>query len=524
MTMPNRDSNIQLRLLFACTFLVIVVFQIKPAAACLAHYRSPDFLVADSPLIFIGTVENVHEIPRDKKHKGLGFPTDASEAGPSQAIVRIGKMLKGSYDQATVKVVSGPLSSCAPYPVHYTFTKGWQGVFILTDYPNDGRSALLYGGCLLSLKDIPVVENRLARARDFKARYVAELAKESPKVLAAGKALADKLQSECSKWPVRTLNQYAMLEEDEVFKAALKNFVAKLSEIDIAVIQAAMAFDWPCDRPDCWSKHELFTRVIYEMCPKRKVAIKKFARARVRKQLARAGIEKKYADRFLENLADSDLSREVHFPDVPPYAYRKKIDPSDLTTEFILRYHAYDRGSMFTAYGMDFDRLSKLDAKRAKAEVAAMLGSDDQRLQTVAFRVIERVPGTEFVDLIVDELLYGKPGNWGALIMKKKPKQTDRRLKAMIKIAKEKFTGWGFMHFWSVLVRGECFKQVVVDEAIKLLAEAEKAAEDDKQAKALAGSLHDYLNAAMQHRRAKEVKQLSVKEYKGFFKKNPEKK
>ena len=260
------------------------------------------------------------------------------------------------------------------------------------------------------------------------------------------------------------------------------------------------------------------------MCPQRKAAIRKFAKARVKKQLAQVGFKKKYTDRFLKNLGEGDLSREVHFPDVPPYAYRKKISPSDLTTDFILRYHAYDRGSMFSAYGMDFDRLAKLDAKRAKTVVSAMFGSDDQRLQTVAFRVIERVPGTEFVDLIVDELLYGKPGNWGALIFKKNPKQTDRRLKAMVSLAKQKLSGWGFMHFWSVLVRGKCFKQVVVDQAIALLADTEKAKDDDKQAKALAKTLHDYLNAAMQNRRTEAVEKLSVKEYKGFFKKNPEKK
>src|SRR5689334_18168564 len=82
--------------------------------SCLAEYRSPEWLVAASPLILVGSIEQVSDDPGEKKPH---LAESEHAAPPTIARVKVLELLKGRYDRPEVRVGSGPIRSCAPWAV-----------------------------------------------------------------------------------------------------------------------------------------------------------------------------------------------------------------------------------------------------------------------------------------------------------------------------------------------------------------------------------------------------------------------
>lgn len=470
----------------------------RPPSRCLGEYRSPDYLVGASPLIVIGTVEKVKELPVKERRGEEGADR------PSEATVRISRILKGRFEESRVRVGSGPVESCSPEEVHYTFHVGQKAIFILPTFPAEGKSTLERAGSLLDLDKLPMVEARILRARAYREEYLEGARKESPTAYKAGLALALEMRVASLLWPVKA---------GEDLRDAI---VGRMMKVEIDAIRVALAADWLDEGASPWWRQEVWERAAAEIARNRSGELERAERARVKEVLKSAGVDAERIGRYVEALTRTDLERNLEFPPDAPYA-QDLSDRERLTTDFIVGYHSYDRGRMFVTYGMRFDLLAGLDPERVSEILPGLYGSDDDRLRLLAVRAIERIPGKAFVGLILDRLRV-EPNAWHALRNQKDPKETDKRLAALVKQAEDSLTTYGIARTWEQLRKGECFEDAVVFGTIRLL-ESLKEAKPAETVPRVA--LLRYLSAAMAARKGEGPAELSTAEYRAWFRSHP---
>jgi hypothetical protein len=526
------------------------------AHACLAEYRSPDWLVADSPLVIIGEVEKVEkgytaDVAGRKGDAGTRTGDGPRGDGPKATVstVRIMRILKGSYPKAHVRIGSGPIRSCSGNEEHFSFPVGTQHIFFLPIYPRNGEAALVWGTSVRSLRETEMVESRVARAIAYRAAYLSELQRENPKVHAAAVQLAEEMRKAGKTWPEANRDKETY-EPSKQYQAAVDKLKDTLAKVDVEAIRAALALDWLSEEPDTWWRKEVWVGAIRKVTESRNREIAAFQRDWIRKTLTRAHVEKEYVDEYSKAAEKEDPRASLSFPPKTPWMYNyfqkegAKAGAS-LSTDFILRYHSYERGMMVPAYagGFSAEVLAGLDPKRVGPLIASLYQSDDERLRWLAHQAIGYMPGTEFVDLVLDDMVEeGHPGAWQILDHWKRPKETAPRLAAMVDLASNKYAPRGVQAMWRTLREGECFEPVCIEKAVAALEQAEKAipkkkpakesnnAPDDEEDTAtaedsereqLVAVLHAYLAAAKTHREGVKPKELSADEYRQWFKAHP---
>lgn len=470
-----------------------------PRPACLGEYRSLERQAAWSPLIVIGAIEEVKESPYEERANREDSPP------PTIAGVRVLKILKGSYDGRKLQVKSGPVRSCAPWPVHYAFRKGDTRIFIFPDTPKDGMAQLEFGGSLLEPEEVSKVQSRLTGARVYRDSYLEEIRPILPKAHGDAVALAKEMRAAASTWP----STQGWPEEKPEFAAAKRAVLARLAKVEVEAIRAAVAVDWLEPGSDPWWRTRLWKAAMKDVVRARGAEVERTERARLRRDLARAGVEEDFARRYEESVDFAHDRLDIEFPpdplDLPKPAHRQNV-----TTEFILRAHAYDRGALFSFYGMRFEILADLDPARVSLLLPAFYGSDDEDVRLVASRAIERIPGTPFVDVVLRRLL-DEPWAWFALKHPEDAEQTAARLVAAMDRAEKTLTPYGVACLWRNLGKGGCFEAVCVDRAIASLSGAKER---------LTESLHEYLQAAMTERRL-PPERLSPEDYRKWFASHP---
>ena len=380
--------------------LLVTVLLPQTSFACLGCYYSPDWLVVHSPLILIGRIENVEKVdPKQVPSSGyrpLSDRLDPDRPGPTMAQVRVLRVLRGKYSNPIVTVYSGPIETCSPSAVHYSFKAGEELLFLLPTIPSKHGAALRYQLSLLPVSKTHMIESRLTRARQYQADYLAEMERERPQTYLTARKLVEQMRQVSPKWPeltrvpVNHMPGHFTDEEGEAFKSAKETLVKDLAGIEVEAIRTADAIDWLSDDSTCWSRHPLWGRALWDLAQARGKEAATAERARIRRELVRNGVEQGQIDRYLADIPDSDLAFSLGFPPHAPYSHRKH-SPENLTTDFILRFHSYDRGAMFRDYGMRFEVLAELDAPRVSMIIPALYGSDDQQLRVVACRAIERI-------------------------------------------------------------------------------------------------------------------------------------
>lgn len=513
--------------------VALVLVQPREARGCLCHYRSPDWQVAHSPLILIGRIEKVEDVPPDPEMDGEG-----DRARPSLAHVRIQRILKGRYEQETVRVRSGPIRSCSPFPRYVHFQVGDHWLFILPVYPEQSEAPLMWGGSLRELRDTEMIEARIARCRAYRGAYLDEIHREQPEVFAAATALAKEMREAAKQWPaprpiigpdVETgfTEFYA---DPEAAEAKEEQLSKRLARAGVEEIRTAQALDWLRDEPRCWVRHPLWLRSLRDCVSEREEQIAAVEKRRIRKLLRHAGVEQPRIEEYVAAIEEERrFSEDLEFPVSWPYWHGRDESKVDLTTDFIVSYHSYDRGAMFPAYVGGSSDFSRLNPERVKPIIAALWGSDDERLRRLASGVIKRVPGTVFVNLVLTDLESGRVYAWQSLENRASDQETAARLAAMIDLASKEYTPWGIAAMWSSLRRGECFHDVCIRKAIEALTQREtKAAKKAQGQRAeekhlaverdeVAVALHQYLDAAMRSRKAAESSSRSAEDYRKWF-------
>jgi len=372
-----------------CLSIAAAACLLLPAAAahaCLVNYHSVDELVAGSPLIFIGKVTALVDLPRQER--------DSPHAPPCQeATVRIVRVLKGAKPaQDLLLVESGPVATCDTTNLYFAIEEGEQYLFILPDLDVEGRSALRYGYSLLLPDGEAMVKARIESQRQWHTEYLARLERETPVVLAAARKVDAVLQEAGKAWPdapmaYRIGGQWRR-EGDEAFEAAVRVLAELAKGQDPDALLVALALRWLDTSLDAWPR-----KAAWQVAARRLDGAE-FAsaeRARLRRELVRLGVSEADAEHFVANLEDNHLASGLPFPPEPPYAYRE-MDATDLTTDFILRFHSVGRGAMFRCYGMQWDALGKLQRERLGDILQQLKASDDSQLRLVAANAL----GEEF--------------------------------------------------------------------------------------------------------------------------------
>ena len=487
------------------------------ARACLGHYCSPEQAATESSLIFVGKVESVQVLP--VKNKEWGDET------PSVANVKILRVLHGSHGKPRVKVRSGPVASCAPYAVHYQFSIGKTSIFLVSVCPKKGEIGLYTGRRLLRPTDLELVEAVLNRAVVHKTTYLERIRKDSPKAYAAAEDLYNKLSEASKDWPSLA---YLYEEEGEVremrgkekvHEQARNALIEELRKSKPQVLRTAVAMDWLSHDPNSFSRQDVWKEAAREVMHDKRVC--ESERGELRIILQRAGVSKKHIDEYLKSIPDKALQTGVGFPvrAPSPWNYGKKKGDI-LTTDFILRYHCFDRGGMFPAYGMGFDQLASLNPDRLREIIPAMYASKHKKLSLVAHRAIERMPGTDFVGLLFKQARDGNKHALSALPVKDNTKETERRFKALLKHSQK------HSDYWRLLRLHEFFEKVAIEEAIALLEKPEKqsAEAEGTQVNTIdreKADLHAYLKAAMAIPGDRKTDDLTPAQYREWFQKYP---
>jgi hypothetical protein len=513
--------------------IALVLVQPREARGCLCHYRSPDWQVAHSPLILIGRIEKVEDLHPDPEMDGKGDRTR-----PSLAHVRIQRILKGRYEQKTVRVRSGPIRSCSPFPCYVHFQVGDHWLFILPVYPEQGETPLMWSGSLRELRDTEMIEARIARCRAYREAYLDEIQSEQPEVFAAATALAKEMREAAKQWPAPRPIIASDVEtgftefyaDPEAAEAKEERLSKRLARAGVEEIRTAQALDWLRDEPRCWVRHPLWLRSLRDCVPELEEQIAAVEKRRIRKLLCHAGLEQRRIEEYLAAIGEERrFSDNLEFPVNWPY-WHDDESKVDLTTDFIVSFHSYDRGAMFPAYVGGSPDFCRLNPERITPIVAALWGSDDERLRLLASVVIERVPGTMFVSLVLTNLVEnGHVRAWQSLEKRDSDQETAARLAAMIDLASKEYTPWGVATMWSSLRRGECFHNACIRKAIETLAQHEARAERKTQKQEgdgkpvaveqdeVAVALHQYLDAATRFRKPPEPSSRSAEDYRKWF-------
>ncbi|MHC4983113.1 MAG: hypothetical protein ACYTF6_08105 [Planctomycetota bacterium] len=543
--------------LFAAAFLLAALP--TAAKACLAHYHSVDQLVADSPLIIIGEVVATEKMPKELAASPSlldGGPSPPHEGDPQPAVatVRVLRVLQGSWKNKTIRIGSGPIGACSPWAAHYRFAKGDRAIYILPALPAKGYVCLRYQGSIRDIKKTEMVEQYIARARAHRSDYLAKVKDNQPDVYAAAGKLRGELVQAAKSWPQprrvplevekdmgaekdaqgakageKTEPAY-WEKETHLTKAATKALLEQQSEEKIETLRTLMALAWQDQESKSWTEQFVWRQAVEQLKSNRAREAAESGRAYYRDILTRAGVEKKHVDSYLKELTDRDLDDAISFPVQAPSCWNKDFDGEQLTTDFILRYHLYDRGNMFQCYGMDFEELAKLQPGRLRLILPAMLGSQDEQLSLVAYRAIEYMPGTEFVEAIFWEIMREEEHYWECLVAEQPKGQAELRLRHMVKLAYEKCSGWGIASFWLALAEGSCFEPAVIGMAIEKLAKVQQSArqakdetKEDRYREQIRRALLGYLDAAKKARASSEEppQDIPAAEFSKWFAEHP---
>ena len=80
----------------------------RTASACLAEFRSFDWIVGHSALIFVGEVTRVEKLPAGRADEGEDGP---GADPPTMATIRVKRVLHGEYSREEITLRSGPVAS-----------------------------------------------------------------------------------------------------------------------------------------------------------------------------------------------------------------------------------------------------------------------------------------------------------------------------------------------------------------------------------------------------------------------------
>lgn len=503
--------------LLLTSLIAVVAACANPARACLAHAYSTEYVVMHSDLIVIGEIVGVQDAPKphpSTRDTNLGMvlgtgAAPADEPQPSVATLHIDRTLKGQAGP-TVKLGSGPVESCAPYAVHYGFTKGEKGIFCIQDV-KAGVGTLRYGGCILPVGDAEVVTAIMDRAQQFARDFLSGVSASSPAEHAAGIKLSESLRAQSAQWP----------DDDEKAHAAADKLAQSIDALPPQAITVALAAAWGADQK--WPDHWVWDSAIRAYADKHKAAIADFLRAYWPPILKRAGLSPQQIDTFL---GAKHVELPTHYLAFPVYKPEYRPPPNNpvqadlLTTDFIANYNDFDQGSMFQAYGMQFETLANLDPERLAQVIPSMYASRNGHLRLVALRAIERIKGDAFVGLVLHHQMDGNVFAWTTL---QRAPDKDAKLGAMLDQAASDYTLWGQASFWNSLRAGGCFEPVCIGRAIALLDHptTNPAPNRDEDAKELKSALAAYLDAAKAARQPPPATLPSAEEYKAWFAKHP---
>ena len=347
--------------------LSLTHFATATGYACMAEYRSPDYQVANSPLIVIGEIEKIEDGKVSNAQTAYDVP-QPPPTKPTVATVRIVRLLKGRYSGSALRIGSGPIRNCAYWEVHYVFEKGRQMIFILPAYPNKkGEIALLWGSSMRPLTDMQMVETRIARSIAYRDAYLSKLKKEQPEVYAAAVAFAKEMRGSSKKWPEMTFvgkggatitaEEMAASEEhsptdafefSKEYTLACQAIALRIAATDIEVIRAANAIEWLDQEEQPWWDRYIWKLVMNELAIPRESRVTGYERKRIRGTLTALGVEKLHIDAYMAAAKGRDtFSAWFSFPLQLPYA---DFDKETKSTDFILQYFSYDRGAMFARY------------------------------------------------------------------------------------------------------------------------------------------------------------------------------
>jgi hypothetical protein len=388
-----RPAVVWIGVLFAV--VLMLPFAASPAWACLGGYCGPDWQVGNSPLILIGTIEKVAPGRivgaykyRDPFESGGG---ESHETAPTIASVRITRILKGKYADRHIRIGGGPINNCCDADWFYTFKSGEQKVFILPYFPVGREVELEWSGSMRELTDTSMIETRVARAKAFRDAYLADLRREQPKLYAAGMRLAEQLRKDAKAWPEEKYDK----QGKEDFAKALKELQGRLATVEVEAIRAALALEWLADDSGYWWRKSLWCEAVSNMEASRAKEIGTAEYLWIRKTLASAGIEQEHIGKYLAAVQKGNRRGLLCFPPQAPtdwsFFHRDYEGGEEiLSTDFILRYHSYDRGAMLHAYAgtLDSSVLANVDGKRVKPWVISLLNNDDERLRWVAERIV----------------------------------------------------------------------------------------------------------------------------------------
>jgi hypothetical protein len=538
--------------IFRCCIGIVLVGLLwclseREAAACLAHYRSPEWQVANSPLVIVGEVEKIESGLLPKQPWRSGFGEDEGSSGektsPTIATVRILRVLKGRYSQSRIRVGSGPIPTCGG-DIHFTFERGRQSIFLLPSDPRNNGVALHFGGSMLPLTATAMIESRIARAVAYRAAYLDALQQEKPKVYAAAVQLANELRGESKRWPAWAYDDKSHDYAPD-FKSGMAALKTRLASVDAEAIIAAQAIDWLNDQPDIWCRHELWDRVVRELAGSRAKEAAAIQRAWIKKTLTDAGVGQADIDAYLKFARTGASSRAaMTFPIEPPFLWNALIRDRNggvLTTDFILHYYAYDRGEMLVTYSPDFSPavLADLDIRRVKPLVASVYQSDSERLRWLGQQAIGYTPGTDCVDIILDDLVErGHDWAWRVLVQSNSPEQSAARLAALIDLGAKNYTIWGQIAMWHALAKGKCFGATCIAKALAAIDQLEapeakaathKARADEagpllEERRQLESAIYEYLAAAKASREGATTALMTTEAYRQWFKSHSDKK
>lgn len=514
--------------LVALAFAAPLAFISSAADACMAHYRSTDSLVLSSPLILIGEIESVrNDTSYDANTHSRLFADPSKDPGPRIATVRILRVLKGQCASRTIEVKSGPIESCAPCNEYMTFTKGDHRIFMLPAQPRKEPVCMRHWGSVLAVGDTELVQASLDRAAGVKNAFLMRMKKDSPRTYRQAWALCERMEELLPGNPDST--EKRRLEDngdDLVPRDADPNLVkiiaGELEKLRIDAIHGAIAMAWQ-DPSGTWTRDPSWSKAFGALLDERKTEVLQYMQAFARRTLTDAGVESPHIDKYLSD-ANRPVFHEISFPMYFAYDYADaRVDPEDLTTEFILRCQLYDRGEMCRTYGMSRRAvLSQLDANRVKDLVGQLAGNSNSQVGGTGYSVIRSSLTDAFVTTVLERMEVGDTWAWNSLANWDDASSLEKRLRALVE-AGCSFGDRRDARLWRMLAVGYCFEDVTIIAAMERLGKCEHEKPDAEAEQPIKEALRAYLELAMAMRQIENAgpSKRNAAEYKAWFAAHP---
>lgn len=457
------------------TVMLLMLLMCLPnhVLGCMAEYRSTEQLFAASPLVVIGQVEDVVDSPDQDKtgnHPSrLGIDSDAHDPKPQIATVRVVEVLKGNCPVKSMRVNSGPLRSCAPFPVHYTFTKGDLSIFILPQMPEDDVVQMVWQGSKLPVSYRFKIENQIAHMKLFTDAYMAKLRLRTPGIDNKATELNKVLREILSRFDALPHDDYGNVETSKK-QPFIDEAVNQLIGPSLDTIVAMYAIDTQQHAEKLMTTSSIWYEISQGLAMARGDEILNYEKTRINILLNLANVEQKFIDSYLATLKPKDVY--LCFPPSTPATYRN-LSPEDLTTDFILRFYSYERGDMYLSYVMINNELAKLDLQRTHGLITALYECDDHQLNMVGWWAARNIPGNTIVKLIINKL-GSKPQCWRGMMLYDNKQENNRRLNALVNEALNGKDRDEQSSFWEAMRLGECFENIIVEQAVTCLEKEQK--------------------------------------------------